>query len=403
LIFSYFLHILILFSSFIYSEEKSSKEIQQDINHRKSELKSLRSEIKIIEERLLEKNKEAINTTEILIDLKNKIQLTEKLIKSLNKEEKHISNLIFEAETEISKNESLINKLKKQLINRLIYLYINGQSNFIQTILESKDWNSAIYRIKYLEIMAIHEQKLRTKMLKTIDILNKEKINLVKERKIRTSQIKEKKQENDNLERDKRKRNNLLSNIKKDRSQLEKSRTEKNQMISNIESLISKLYADKESMKKREQELARIRAQQQKATTGNFLKMKGYLNWPVEGDIISKFGTSRNKKTGVIIENVGIDISSKSGAPVKSVLDGVVSTITYIRGHGNIIIIDHGGGFSTVYAKIDNIKINENDYVQIGKTIANVAIPEDNSNPKLHFEVWGNQKKHNPEIWLKKK
>ena len=83
--------------------------------------------------------------------------------------------------------------------------------------------------------------------------------------------------------------------------------------------------------------------------------MIGKLSWPVEGRIISKFGIIRNPDTGTVTENVGIDIQAASGTRVKSVLDGVVSTITYIRGHGNIVIIDHGGGFSTVYAHIEKI------------------------------------------------
>jgi septal ring factor EnvC (AmiA/AmiB activator) len=128
--------------------------------------------------------------------------------------------------------------------------------------------------------------------------------------------------------------------------------------------------------------------------------MKGRLPWPVQGKIIGKFGTIRNPDTGVVIDNVGIDIQAKSGTEVKSVLDGVVSTITYIRSHGKIIIIDHGGGFSTVYAQVDNIMVHENEYVQKGDTIATVVKIKNGDPEKLHFEVWGNQQKLNPQIWL---
>ena len=93
-------------------------------------------------------------------------------------------------------------------------------------------------------------------------------------------------------------------------------------------------------------------------------------------------------------------IQATSGTPVKSVLDGVVSTITFIRGHGNIVIIDHGGGFSTVYAHIEKINVIENDYVQIGDVFAVVATPKSGDSSKLHFEVWGNQQKLNPMKWL---
>ena len=144
-------------------------------------------------------------------------------------------------------------------------------------------------------------------------------------------------------------------------------------MATEMEQLIKKLYSDKVAMKKREEELARIRAAQNLATTGNFAKMMGKLSWPVEGRIINKFGTIKNPNTGTFTENVGIDIHAPSGTNVKSVLDGVVSRITYIRGHGNIVIIDHGGGFSTVYAHVDKININENDYIQMGNPIALVS------------------------------
>jgi len=382
------------------AEEKTSKDIQKDIDSRKTELQSLRNEIRDIEERLHLKNKEAISNTEILLSLENKINLTEKLIRSLNKEEHYINGLIHATEKQIGDMETLLAKLKNQLTQRLQYLYIHGRPTILETVLLADDWNNAIYRIKYLDVLAEYEKILRQEMKQTLVELSDEKIKLIFERNRKTNLLNEKKKEGSNLEQDKKERTNILSIIKRDKSKLEKSRSTKTQIITEMEVLIKKLYTDKEAMKKREAELARIRAEQNRATTGNFAKMKGRLPWPVQGQIIGKFGISRNPETGVVIENVGIDIKAKSGTPVKSVLDGVVSTITYIRGHGNLIIIDHGGGFSTVYAQIDDISVHENEYVQKGSTIATVVNPENNNPEILHFEVWGNQQKLNPQIWL---
>ena len=379
------------------------KRYSGDIDSRKSDLQSLRNEIKDIEERLHLKNKEAISSTEILLDLENKISLTEKLIRSLNKEERYISELIQKTEQQIWEMEALLSKLKNQLTQRLQYLYVHGRPTILETVLLAEDWNNAIYRIKYLDVLAVHEKKLRKQMKQTLAELADEKEKLIIERNRKTSLLNEKKREGSNLEQDKKERKKILSIIKRDKGKLEKSRSAKSQMIAEMEALIKKLYTDKDAMKKREEELARIRAEQNRATTGNFAKMKGRLAWPVQGRVIGKFGTTRNPITGVVTENVGVDIQVKGGTAVKSVLDGVVSTITYIRGHGNIIIIDHGGGFSTVYAQIDNITVHENEYVQMDNPIASVANPEENTLAKLHFEVWGNQKKLNPEHWLIKK
>ena len=396
----YIFPILLVISFYLRAGEKSSKDIQKDIDSRKTELQSLRNEIKDIEERLHLKNKEAISSTEILLNLENKISLTEKLIRSLDKEERYINGLIQTTEKQIREMETLLTKLKNQLTQRLQYLYVHGHPTILETVLLADDWNNAIYRIKYLDVLAEYEKILRQEMKQTLAELADEKIKLVIERNRKTSLLNEKRKEGSNLERDKKERKNILANIKRDKGKLEKSRSVKSQVISEMEALIKTLYSDKESMKKREAELARIRAEQNRATTGNFAKMKGRLSWPVQGKIIGKFGTIRNPDTGIVIENVGIDIQAKSGTPVMSVLDGVVSTITYIRGHGNIIIIDHEGGFSTVYAQIDNITVHENEYVQKGGTIATVVKAGNNTPEKLHFEVWGNQQKLNPQIWL---
>ena len=393
--------IFFIFTKFLLSEEKqTSNEIQKNIDSRKSELQSMRNEIKLIEERLLLKNKEAINTTERLLDIETKIILTEKLIKSLNKEEKNLSENIYTTKQIIEDKKILLIKLRKQLTLRLQYIYIYGKPSILETIILSNSWNNAIYRTKYLQILSKYEQKLKNKINQTLDDLKIKKNKLLNEKNQKNKLLNEKLKENTSLETDKKERNVLLKQIKIERKKLEQARTDKNYMITEMESLIKKLYADKTKIKKREEELAKIRQEQNLATIGNFEKMKGKLIWPIKGTIIQHFGRIRNPDTGVLTENVGIDIQAQSGTPVISVLDGMVSTITYIRGHGNIIIIDHGGGFSTVYAKIDNIKVNENDYVQIGSTIASVGMPEDNSSSRLHFEVWGNQKKHNPENWL---
>ena len=392
--------LLLLLSFSFGNDDKSSKEIQKDINSRNHELNTLRNEIKNIEERLIDKNKEATQNTEILIDLTNKISLTEKLIRSLGREEKNISNIIQNIDFQIDELENHLVKLKNQLIKRLQYLYMHGRQGALETILSSSNWNSAIYKIKYLDILSKHEQKLRKEMNETLNALDLKKTKRKNELNQKNNLLKEKKKESNKLEDDKKSRNKILNVIKIEKNKLEKNRQEKTQLIVEMEKLIKKLYSDKNAIKKREEELARIRSMQKLSTTGNFAKMKGKLPWPIQGRVIGNFGIIKNKETGTITENVGIDIKASSGSKVKSVLDGVVSTITFIRGHGNIVIIDHGGGFSTVYAHIDKINVIENEYVQIGDEFAVIASPNSGSTAKLHFEVWGNQKKLNPVKWL---
>ena len=397
------LYIILLLSLIFGVEKKSSKDIQEDIDNKTHSLNHLRSEIKKIEEKLIKTNIKAISTTEILIDLENKILLTEKLIQTLNREEKYIANEIQISEIQITKMDERLFNLKEKLKKRLLYLYINGRPSFLETILLSNDWNSAIYRIKYLNVLSDYEQDLRSEIKLVLSEIKSKREKRIKELEYKKSLLREREKENVNLSIDKANREKLLRDIKEDKINLEEEHDKKISIVTEMEKLIKKLYADKIASKKREEELERIRASQNLITKDNFENMKGKLLWPVNGYISSPFGQIRNPETGSYTENVGIDIQAPVGTKVKSILDGVVSTITYIRGHGNIVIVDHGGGFSTVYAKLDNILIKENEYIQMGNPIAVIAEPEDGGKSRIHFEIWGNQKKLNPEIWLMKK
>ena len=144
----------------------------------------------------------------------NKISLTEKLIRSLGREEKNISNIIQNIDFQIDELENHLVKLKNQLIKRLQYLYMHGRQGALETILSSSNWNSAIYKIKYLDILSKYEQKLRKEMNETLNALDLKKTKRKNELNQKNNLLKEKKKENNKLEDDKKSRNKILNVIK---------------------------------------------------------------------------------------------------------------------------------------------------------------------------------------------
>ncbi len=390
-----------IFTSFLLSE-KNSASIRKDITTQNKELDKLRKEINLVEKNLNKKIKQAISTTELLINLENKILLTEKLIKSLKKEERYMGELIEMTKTSISKKESYMLIIREQMSKRAIHIYKNGIPSLAETILTSKNWNEIIYRTKYLKVITEYEKQMISEIKTILNELNFEKTNyesaLNKKKRLRNEhQIESKK-----LDRDKKKKNDYLAQIKKDRTKLQTELKEKQNLFKEIETLISKLQNDESEMKKREKELAKIRSEKKKSTIGNFASLKGKMPWPVEGKIIAHFGEQKNLELNTVTENSGIDIKVMPGTAVEAILDGMITTITYLRGYGNLIIIDHGGGYFSVYANIEKISFAENDYIQQYDILG--YIPDDKNNKsRLHFEIWGNNIKLDPEKWLKKK
>ena len=390
-----------IFTSFLLSE-KNSASIRKDITTQNKELDKLRKEINLVEKNLNKKIKQAISTTELLINLENKILLTEKLIKSLKKEERYMGELIEMTKTSISKKESYMLILREQMSKRAIHIYKNGIPSLAETILTSKNWNEIIYRTKYLKVITEYEKQMISEIKTILKELNFEKTNyesaLNKKKRLRNEHQNESKK----LDSDKKKKNAYLAQIKKDKTKLQTELKEKQNLFKEIENLISKLQNDENEMKKREKELAKIRSEKKKSTIGNFASLKGKMPWPVEGKIIAHFGEQKNLELNTVTENSGIDIKVMPGTAVEAILDGMITTITYLRGYGNLIIIDHGGGYFSVYANIEKISFAENDYIQQYDILG--YIPDDKNNKsRLHFEIWGNNIKLDPEKWLKKK
>ena len=127
--------------------------------------------------------------------------------------------------------------------------------------------------------------------------------------------------------------------------------------------------------------------------------MKGKLPWPAEGTIIKNFGIE--KTDGVEDMNICIEIKTKKDEEVRTVFDGVVATIDYNLVYNTYIIIDHGDGYSTLYANLDDdsIKIKKQAYIDsntiIGKTL-NKSNNKNQSYGLLYFGIL--QMKNNQEV-----
>ena len=388
-----FKYTLVILASISLLKGKTSSDIQGDINNRKNELDIIKAEIRTVEKKIIKETKNAISTTELLLKIENKIDLTEKLMKAINKEINSINLKISNKEIEIEKTEKKISKIRYELKSRLIHLYKNGKPSIIESILSAKDWNDAIYKTKYLNVLSDHEKKLQIILEKTLISLDTQRLQLTKEIKYKKNLKKDKNTETDNLMRDKQKRELLLADINKRKSNYEVDLIKTQHKMSKVEQIISNLLKDKKRIEEKERELERIRKLQQTNNAQKFSKMRNKLSWPINGKIISKYGLMKNKKLNTVTENLGIEIKSYSNTNVLSVYDGVVTQISYIGSY--VVIVLHGDGYRTVYWGMNEIDVDENDYVQAGSSIGKL-----NKNDVLQFQVWSEDKKENPEKWL---
>ncbi len=123
-------------------------------------------------------------------------------------------------------------------------------------------------------------------------------------------------------------------------------------------------------------------------------------NRPVPGRISSPFGPRTHPIFGSTSSHPGIDMQARSGDPISAAADGVVISARWHNGYGNAVIIDHGDGFSTLYAHQSKILVTAGDQVVGGETIGLIGSTGWSTGPHLHFEVRVNGIVVNPAPFL---
>tara|TARA_X000000368_G_scaffold138342_1_gene108770 strand:- start:237 stop:1415 length:1179 start_codon:yes stop_codon:yes gene_type:complete len=362
--------------------EKSISETEQQIEGLKKAINKNNNEINALKTKAQQTNKILSITKKNIQDSTNLIKAYDKKINLYNKQSTNLKNAIIA-------NNNEMELIKQQYAERSISLYKKKNQDLRGLIFNSNSLNQMVYRIKYYNIISDLNQKTINK-LQTSQFYNKKKNEDIKnllEDVDRNKGLKN--QELQSLDKKKKYQERLLSQLKQEQVSIKQEIQKQTNQINALEALRKNII---EAKKKYDSEqLAKL-----KTIKTDIRKYKGELIWPVQGRISKGFGPQWNPKLNTTLDNPGIDITAKSTTPVKSVFDGLVTTITFISGYGTTVIIDHDNGYFTVFTHLENLLISENMLVKEGQEIGFVS-----SNNIIHFEIWGNNQKLNPTKWIK--
>lgn len=134
------------------------------------------------------------------------------------------------------------------------------------------------------------------------------------------------------------------------------------------------------------------------ADTANFAALKGRLPWPTQGKVIERFGSDR---VAGKIRWEGMVIKADAGTPVKAVHHGRVVFSDYLRGHGLLLIIDHGTGFMSLYARNQELYKEIGEWVNAGEVIATVGNSGGQAHAGLYFELRHKGAPTDPHKWMR--
>ena len=396
------LRFLLIISVFINNNlnaQDDRRDFDAELNYQSGAIDKVKKEIEETRRKIKSENKKEKSTSRRLSNIDKEISLTNKLYNQLKNELNKTEVEIDKISKGIQVNEQQLSKLRYRYSQRIVQMYKKGTLSDIEKILSSSSWRQAIYRTKYMGIISDIDQKTQNKIKSLLIDIGKQRISLESNYRNKVRLKKDQEESKVSLRASRKKRQRELDKIRKNKNELTKYLEEKQAGMQELEALLKKIRQEKSSYDRAD----RIKKQQTALKTQVFSKLKGQLPWPASGRVVKKFGRSWNPERKTTTENPGIDIKGKPGSPVRSIIGGIITTITYIRGYGTTLIIDHGGGFYTVYSHITNVEANEGQEVQAGDVIAYMGDAGSVEGSKLHFEIWGNGQKLNPEKWLMKR
>ena len=343
---------------------------QKELQNKQKELKEEKKEV-------TQEKKEA----------KTDVQNISAKINDLDTEIEDIKTEIQNISNEISSKEKMINSTKKDiedkeelLEKRLVAMYKSGDTNYLDFILSG---NFIDYMSNYYLVNQIAEYD--TGLID--DVINK-KDEIEEDKKV--------------LEEKKEKLLNKKKELSSKTSELENQKSAKEKLVSNLTDEEKKLQKQIDEYYAQERALeASIRAAEQSASNSSLVFSGNGFTWPCPytHNITSYFGNREQPIPGASTYHQGIDIAASgiNGKPIVAASSGeVISAGWNSYGGGNVVMIYHGSGISTVYMHCSAILVSKGQSVSAGQTIAKVGSTGNSSGPHLHFGVKVNGQYKNP-------
>lgn len=355
------------------------------VKNPKEQYQKIQKEIESHKEKL-EKVKRQEHSTLEDIDRVNK--RLDYIMAELRKQRNRIeetSSEIRRIETEKSTTEREMDREKAWLIRKLRALQRYGKNLDVMILLTStEDVGEIMRRWKYLERISIYEKRVIEDYSRNLEQLRQQEQRL-RELSERLKRDEERIRLNEaTLLENKREKENLLASIRREKAAHEKMIRELNEASKRLLDLIRE-------MEERETFSAK-----------GFSELKGRLIWPVNGKVAIPYGSQVDPRFNTPVFRNGIYIETKEEA-VRAVWGGKVVFSDWFKGYGNLVIINHGEGYHTLYGNLSETFFKAGDIIKEKEVIGKVGESGMINGPSLYFEVRYKGKPLDPLQWLKKR
>jgi murein hydrolase activator len=374
-----------------------------------AELGDKQRDLQQTQKRLTEERAKAAEARKREAGLLADLETIDRRLTEKRKQVAALDGRINKAQSDIASLRSDIARLQSQrmgqqeaLERRLRALYkLQVQGGVLPLLFSGDDPASQAIQLRHLTTLATVDARLIREYRVTSDGLAERKARLEARQKELGALRSQAEEERAEADQEAGKRLVLLARVRDERAYHDRMVGELSEAARRLEAFIRDLQEKQRRMAKVPPP-ARPRVAppgDTKARTG-FGALRGRLLWPAEGKVVAEYGAQIHPRFGTRTFRNGIDIGVPEGTSIAAVYGGHVLYTGWFRGYGNLIIVDHGGEYYTLYAHAAEIRVREGDEVRQGQVIGTVGDTGSLQGPRLYFEVRHEGKPQDPAQWL---
>lgn len=368
----------------------------------KDELQGINREIR--EKKLLLKktNKEEKKVSGELVQIDASLKEKEASLQTLQRNLKAVESKIDATQREIGVLQLETEKKQQELRKRLVAAYKGGEAGALRSFFSSESFPQMTENLRYMRAVAQNDRKLLTAYNERITRMRELKSTLEHDANAKErlkGAVEEKKR---SIEAEKTEKAQYLGKVRQDKKsylamirELQANARRLQAMVEKLEAAQRKSYTDEGKKRVKVGDIG------PPVPDKGFGALKGRLSLPARGEVTDRFGRHKHPEFNSYTVNNGITISAPPGADIHAVYDGKVIFADYFKGYGNMMIVDHGGGFFSLYAHASRLLKKTGAEVKRNELVASVGDVDSTKGPHLYFEIRYQGKPVDPMAWFR--
>jgi septal ring factor EnvC (AmiA/AmiB activator) len=279
---------------------------------------------------------------------------------------------------------------QSKMEHRLRTMYKTGRMGIVQLMVSSAGITDMLNRMKYFQSLKNYDESL----LRSIDSSRVRIAGQTAQLEAQLEQLTQmrsaKEAEQDALTAEREDHRLVLTKVSGERAAWE-------QMVRELEDAQKELAVLLQSLR---QKRSRAKTDFDHGLTVAFEKRRGKLPWPADGAVVRPFGKIVHPVYHTVTMNTGVDIGAGKGTGVFCVASGRVAYVGWMRGYGKFVIVNHAGGYVTIYAHLDGIVVGVDQDVEYGTMLGRIGDSGTITDPRLHFQIRRETEPLDPMQWL---